>query len=170
MRYGRCAYCGHTIGWCTTEKGKQLALDVPANDAGNVFVRVIDGVLVGHVRHKGETPEGVCYMPHIATCRRKVTPVTLDDDPQAKGQDDMTTLNADTVECRRCGTRHDADASRRSMKHAEGLGMVCADRAACNLAIHHAREADEVRRAEAHAEQEQLDADERDSYRADGPE
>lgn len=80
LRLGTCKFCRATIGWCTTENGKPMSLDLPSSTAGNVFVTVRDRLdvnaddfiagplLVGHVRHKDEQPEGTPYVPHIATC------------------------------------------------------------------------------------------------------
>jgi len=75
MEYGTCSFCKATIAWCVTVNGKRMPLDATPDEGGNVFVRLIDGVITGHVRHKNEDrPEGVAYMPHVASCKRKPTP------------------------------------------------------------------------------------------------
>lgn len=48
-----------------SERGRRIPLDPEPNEAGNVYVEIVDGVIVGHV---GRDLPGVCYMTHFATC------------------------------------------------------------------------------------------------------
>lgn len=64
-----CSKCGAQIGWVLTSNGKRMPIDVTPNEAGNVYVTMDRGKLVGTVAMKGDKrPVGVAFVPHFATC------------------------------------------------------------------------------------------------------
>lgn len=69
MKQTICKKCNRPIGWCVSENGRPMPIDIEPNAAGNVIVGYREGRLVGVVLSKNKPrPEGQAHMPHYATC------------------------------------------------------------------------------------------------------
>lgn len=71
----RCQVCHAEIWWALTCSGKRIPIDTVPTDRGNVVIERRSGDLV-EVRVLGKNtprpPDQPVYMPHFATCKRRL--------------------------------------------------------------------------------------------------
>lgn len=64
-----CGLCHRPVAWVLTDGGARMPVDPKPDEAGNVYVRAVQGRYRAKVSSKAEPrPPGVPFMPHWATC------------------------------------------------------------------------------------------------------
>lgn len=72
MSHGKahCRWCGTPMKWATTEKGRQIPLDIHPSDVGNI--ELVNGL--AKVVGQSDNPADIRHISHFATCESPFNP------------------------------------------------------------------------------------------------